>query len=101
MTLLDNFLRYVRIDTMADERSDTYPSTPNQLILGTILRDELRALGLKDAHQTEHGIVYATIPGNVPDVPTVAFVAHVDTSPETPAKGCDPQVHRDYDGNDI
>jgi len=100
-TLEENFLRYVRIDTMADERSTTYPSTSNQLILGTILRDELKALGLKDAHQTEHGIVYATIPGNVPGVPTVAFVAHVDTSPETTAKNCNPQVHRNYDGDDI
>jgi tripeptide aminopeptidase len=99
--LLESFLRYVRVDTMADERSITYPSTPNQLVLGTMLRDELLALGLKDAVQTEHGIVYATIPGTVPGVPTIAFVAHVDTSPETTAKNCNPQVHRNYDGGDI
>lgn len=101
MTLLDNFLRYVRIDTMADERSTTYPSTPNQLVLGKLLRDELLAIGLKDACQTEYGIVYATVPGNVAGVPTVALVAHVDTSPETTAKNCNPQVYRNYDGNDI
>lgn len=100
-TLLDRFLRYVRIDTMADERSATYPSTPNQLVLGKMLRDELLALGLKDAYQTEHGIVYATVPGNVPGVPTVAFVAHVDTSPETTAKDVKPQVIRHYAGGDI
>jgi tripeptide aminopeptidase len=99
--LLENFLRYVRIDTMADERSTTYPSTPNQLVLGAMLRDELLALGLKDAYQTKHGIVYATVPGNVSGVPTVALVAHVDTSPETTAKNCNPQVHRNYDGKDI
>jgi len=100
-TLLESFLRYVRVDTMANDRSTTYPSTPNQLILGTMLRDELRAIGLNDAHQTEHGIVYATIPGNVAGVPTVAFVAHVDTSPETTAKDCNPQVHPNYNGRDI
>lgn len=100
-TLLDRFLRYVRIDTMADERSATYPSSPNQLVLGKLLRDELLALGLKDAYQTKHGIVYATVPGNVPNAPTVAFVAHVDTSPETTAKDVKPQVIRDYPGGDI
>jgi tripeptide aminopeptidase len=100
-TLEDRFLRYVRIDTMADERSTTYPSTPNQLVLGKMLRDELLVLGLKDAYQTKHGIVYATVPGNVPGVPTVAFVAHVDTSPETTAKNVNPQVIRNYPGGDI
>ena len=100
-TLLDRFLRYVRIDTMADERSTTYPSSPNQLVLGKLLLDELLALGLKDAYQTQYGIVYATVPGNVPGAPTVAFVAHVDTSPETTAKDVKPQVIRDYPGGDI
>ncbi len=100
-TLLERFLRYARIDTTADERSTTYPSTPNQMVLGELLRDELLALGLKDADQTEYGIVYATLPGNVPGVPTVAFVAHVDTSPETTAKNCNPQVIRNYAGGDI
>ena len=100
-TLLDRFLRYVRIDTMADERSTTYPSSPNQLVLGKMLLDELLALGLKDAYQTKYGIVYATVPGNVPNVPTVAFVAHVDTSPETTAKDVKPQVIQNYPGGDI
>jgi len=100
-TLLDRFLRYVRIDTMADERSTTYPSSPNQLVLGKMLLDELLALGLTDAYQTKYGIVYATVPGNVPNVPTVAFVAHVDTSPETTAKDVKPQVIRNYPGGDI
>ena len=57
--------RYVRIDTQADERSTTYPSTPGQLELGRMLRDELLAMGYADARQNEHGIVFATIPGNV------------------------------------
>ena len=100
-TLLDRFLRYVRIDTMADERSGTYPSTPNQLVLGKLLLQELLDLGLTDAVQTKDGIVYATVPGNVPGVPTVAFVAHVDTSPETTAKNVNPQVIENYRGGDI
>lgn len=100
-TLLDRFLRYVRIDTQADERSTSYPSTPGQLELGRLLRDELLALGYGDAVQNSHGIVFATIPGNVPGAPTIAFNSHVDTSPETSGKGVNPQVIRDYAGGDI
>ncbi|MGL6076060.1 MAG: peptidase T [Fimbriiglobus sp.] len=100
-TLLDRFLRYVRIDTQADERSTTYPSTPGQLVLSALLRDELLAMGYTDARMTEYGIVHATIPGNVPGAPTVAFNAHVDTSPEFSGKNVDPQVIRNYPGGDI
>ncbi|QEL15425.1 peptidase T [Limnoglobus roseus] len=100
-TLLDRFLRYVRIDTTADEKSTTYPSSPGQLVLGKLLRDELLAMGLTDAVQNEHGIVFATIPGNVAGAPTIAFNSHVDTSPETTGKNVDPQVIRDYPGGDI
>jgi tripeptide aminopeptidase len=99
-TLLDRFLRYVRIDTQADERSTTYPSSPGQLVLGTMLRDELLALGYADARQTEFGIVHATIPATVPG-PTVALLAHMDTSPEFSGKGVNPQVISDYRGGDI
>lgn len=100
-TLLDRFLRYVRIDTQADERSATYPSTPGQFVLGKLLRDELLTMGLADARQDEHGLVFATIPGNVPGAPTIAFNSHVDTSPETSGKNVNPQVIRDYRGGDI
>ncbi|MBA4188730.1 MAG: peptidase T [Planctomycetaceae bacterium] len=100
-TLLERFLRYVRIDTKADEKSTTYPSSPGQLVLGKMLRDELLALGLKDAIQNEHGLVFATVPGNVPGAPTIAFNAHVDTNPENSGKDVDPQVIRGYAGGDI
>lgn len=100
-TLLDRFLRYIRIDTQADEKSSTYPSSPGQLVLGALLRDELLALGYADAVQDEHGLVFATIPGNVPNAPTIAFNAHVDTSPETSGRNVDPQVIRDYPGGDL
>jgi tripeptide aminopeptidase len=100
-TLLDRFLRYVRIDTKADEKSTTYPSSPGQLVLGAMLRDELLALGLRDAVQNEYGLVFATVPGNVPGAPTIAFNAHVDTNPENSGKDVDPQVIRNYKGGDI
>jgi tripeptide aminopeptidase len=99
--LLDRFLRYVRVNTQADEKSTTYPSTPGQLELGRMLRDELVALGYQDARQTEHGIVHATIPGNVPGVPVVALNAHVDTSPEFSGKNVNPQIISRYPGGDI
>ncbi len=100
-TLLERFLRYVRIDTQADDRSSTYPSTPGQLVLGKMLCDELLAFGLSDASQDEFGIVVATIPGNVPGAPTIAFNAHVDTNPENSGKDVKPQVIRNYAGGDI
>src|SRR3954470_18512320 len=100
-TLLERFLRYVRVDTKADEKSTTYPSSPGQLVLGAMLRDELLALGLKDAVQNEHGLVFATIPGNVSGAPTIAFNSHVDTNPENSGKDVSPQVIRGYKGGDI
>jgi tripeptide aminopeptidase len=100
-TLLDRFLRYVRIDTQAEPKSTTYPSSPGQLVLGKMLRDELLAMGLKDAVQNEHGLVFATVPGNVPGAPTVAFNSHIDTNPENSGKNVSPQVIRNYQGGDI
>jgi len=100
-TLLERFLRYVRIDTKADEKATTYPSSPGQLVLGALLRDELLALGLTDAVQNEHGLVFATVPGNVPNAPVIAFNAHVDTNPENSGKDVNPQVIRNYAGGDI
>ena len=100
-TLLDRFLRYVRIDTKADEKSTTYPSSPGQLVLGKMLCDELLAMGLADAIQNEHGLVFATVPGNVPGAPTIAFNAHIDTNPENSGKDVNPHVIRNYAGGDI
>jgi tripeptide aminopeptidase len=104
--LLERFLRYVQIDTTAREGQSTYPSSDGQLELGRVLRDELQAIGLADAVQTEMGIVLATVPTTVPatvhrEVPVVALNSHVDTSPETTGAGVRPQVLRDYPGGDI
>jgi tripeptide aminopeptidase len=96
-------LRYVQYDTQSDETSQTYPSTEKQLVLLHDLAAELRELGLVDASIDAHGYVMATIPSTVSraDVPTVGFIAHVDTSPEMPGANVRPLVHRAYDGADI
>jgi tripeptide aminopeptidase len=101
-TLLDRFCRYVRISTQADDRFTTYPSSPGQLDLGELLAQELRQIGLQDAQQDEHGIVMATIPATVSQAaPVIAWIAHVDTSPETSGINVKPIVHANYDGKDI
>ena len=100
--LLDRFLRYVRVGTTANEKSGTYPSSPGQIELGRMLLGELLEMGIRDARQDEHGIVWGTVPATVThQAPTVAFVAHVDTSPETTGEGVQPIVHSPYDGKDI
>src|SRR5437867_4679398 len=100
--ILDRFCRYVRIDTQANEASASYPSTPGQLELGRLLAQELLAMGVRDAVQDEHGIVLATLPATQAKAcPVIAWIAHVDTSPETSGHGVKPQVFRNYDGKDI
>lgn len=100
-TLLDRFCRYVKVETTADETSETYPSTATQFDLAKILAEELRAMGAQDVSVSEFGIVMGTIPGNVDGAPTIAWFAHMDTSPEAPGKNVKPVVHENYDGNDI
>jgi len=100
-TLLDRFCRYVRVHTEAIEGAPANPSSPGQLELGRMLLGELKALGLSDAKQSEHGIVMATIPATRPGKPTIAWIAHVDTSPETTGKNVKPVIHEKYDGNDV
>src|SRR5258708_11456570 len=102
MSVLDRFLRYVQIDTQADEASTSCPSTPGQLILLRLLARELEDIGLSDVTLDENGYLMATIPATVPrDAPTIGFSAHVDTSPEMPGEQVKPVVHRAWDGRDI
>ncbi len=98
--LLDRFLAYVKIESQADFRATTYPSSPGQLQVGQLLLRELHEMGLDEAYQDPNGLVYALIPGN-PSAPAIALVAHVDTSPESPGGGVLPQVISRYDGLDI
>ena len=100
--VLDRFLRYVQIDTRADERSTTCPSTPGQLVLLNMLVAELRAIGIADASIDDNGYVMATVPASVDgDVPVIGVIAHVDTSPEMAGAGVRPIVHACWDGRDI
>ena len=99
-SLLDKFCRYVRIESNANEASQSYPSTPGQTELGKLLAEELRALGL-EADMDQHSIVTALLPGNIEGAPTIAWLAHMDTSPEAPGRNVDPQVVESYPGGDI
>ncbi|RLS34626.1 MAG: peptidase T [Planctomycetota bacterium] len=101
-TLLDRFLRYVRIDTQALEHSQSSPSSLKQLDLSRMLADECRQMGLANVSLSEHGVVLATVPATVPhSAPAIAWVAHVDTSPETSGTDVKPVVHPNYAGGDI
>ena len=100
---LERFLRYVTIDTRADEQSSTFPSTPGQLVLLRQLADELRAIGLDDVSMDGYGYVMATVPAapGLEHAPVIGFIAHVDTSPEMPGRDVRPILHTRYDGRDL
>jgi len=102
-TLLDRFLRYVRIDTQSDPASATIPTTAKQKDLGRLVVEELLALGVKDAELDEYGYVYATIPATpgCEQEPVIFLCAHMDTSPDASGTGVKPMVHSDYRGQDI
>jgi len=101
--LENRFVRYVQIDTQSDERSTAVPSTAKQLDLLRLLADEMRALGVEDVVLTDYACVMGTIPATVPadDIPTVAFLAHVDTAPAFSGTAVKPLIHRNYDGRPL
>jgi tripeptide aminopeptidase len=101
-TVTERFLRYVVIDTQSSHNSTTFPSTEKQKDLGRLLVQELRALGIDDAHLDQYGYVYATVPANTDkQVPVICFCAHMDTSPDCSGKDVKPQTVRNYQGGDI
>ena len=101
-TVLSRFLRYVAIDTQSDASSPTQPSTEKQKTLGRLLAEELRAIGVEDAHLDEHGYVYGTIPATSPKtVPVICFCSHMDTAPDFSGTDVRPQVIENYRGGDI
>jgi len=101
-TVAERFLRYVQIDTQSDPLSKSNPSTAKQKDLSKILAEELKQIGLTDAHMDEWGYVYATIPSNTEKkVPVICFCAHVDTAPDCSGKDVKPIVHNNYQGQDI
>ena len=104
-SVVERFLRYVRLDTQSREDGSTTPSTESQWALSKQLVDELRSLGAHDVRLSENCMLYATIPSNLPNdapsVPAIGLLAHVDTSPAVSGAGVSPIVHRDYRGGDI
>jgi tripeptide aminopeptidase len=98
---LERFERYVRVDTQAARERTGSPSTPGQLVLGRMLVEELSAIGLADAALDDNGYVTATLPATAEGLPTVGLIAHLDVSPDAPAAGVEPLVHRDYEGGVI
>ena len=101
---LDRFLRYAKIDTQSAEDKDVVPSTQKQFDLARLLEKELKALGAQNVRVSESAIVYAMIPGKLPDnsaVPTIGFMAHMDTSPAVSGANVNVIIHKNYQGGDI
>lgn len=98
----ERFLEYVKINTKSDETTRVTPSTKGQLVLAEKLCSELKELGLKDARISEFGYVYATLEKNCnKDIPTIGFIAHMDTAPDYSGENVNPQIVENYDGGDI
>ena len=103
-SVMDRFLRYVKIDTQSQEDQSTTPSTRKQLNLANLLAKELTALGAQNVRVSEFGIVYATVPGNLADnskVPVIGLIAHMDTSPAVSGENVKAIIHKNYQGGDI
>ena len=98
----ERFLEYVKINTKSDETTRVTPSTKGQLVLAEKLCNELKELGLKDARISEYGYVYATLEKNCnKDLPSIGFIAHMDTAPDYSGENVNPQIVENYDGGDI
>ena len=100
--IVNRFLKYVSFDTQSDESSSSTPSTEKQFRLAEYLVEELRAIGLEEVEMDAQGYVYATLPSNVDHaVPTIGFIAHIDTSPDASGANVRPRIVQNYDGKDI
>lgn len=101
-TVLERFLKYVRIDTQSDPHSTTNPSTEKQKDLGKVLLAELQEMGIADCELDQYGYVYATIPANTSKtVPVICFCSHMDTSPDSSGTHVKPIIHYNYQGEDL
>ena len=102
MDITERFLSYVAFDTQSSEESTTTPSTHKQFALATHLVDELKGLGLTEVEMDSMGYVYATLPANTDEpVPTIGFIAHMDTSPDASGADIKPRIVKAYDGKDL
>lgn len=101
---MSRFLRYVKIDTQSAEDQPTNPSTMKQFDLARLLEKELKDLGVENVRVSEFAVVYGMIPGNLADnskVPTIGFIAHMDTSPAVSGANVNAIIHKNYQGGDI
>ncbi len=103
MELKDRFLKYVSFDTQSCEESTTFPSTEKQLVLLNHLNEEMKAIGLTEVVTDKYGYTMGTIPASegYESVPTIGFIAHVDTAPDMSGKDVKPRIIEDYKGDDI
>lgn len=100
--VIERLIRYAKVDTQSDPESSTTPSTQKQFDLLNMLKDELRDIGLTEITLDENGYLFATLPGNTEkEVPTIGFLAHVDTSPDFSGTNVKPKRIDHYDGGDI
>ncbi|GAA0873072.1 peptidase T [Gangjinia marincola] len=100
--LIKRFISYVTVDSQSDPKSKTTPSTPKQWDMANLLVQQLKEFGLSDVSIDEKAYVMATLPGNVDhDVPAIGFISHYDTTPDYTGTNINPQIHKDYDGEDI
>ncbi|NDW11800.1 peptidase T [Bacteroides sp. 214] len=102
MNLIDRFLKYVSYDTQSDDNSGVTPSTAGQMEFVKYLKTELEELGLEEITLDENGYLFATLPSNIDkEVPTIGFIAHVDTSPDMSGKDVKPRIVEKYDGKEL
>ena len=101
MNLVERFINYTKFDTQSAEDSDRVPSTEKQLEFAAYLKKELEREGLSDVMMDDKGYIYATLKGNVKDVPTIGFISHYDTSPDCSGANINARIVENYDGHDI
>lgn len=100
--MVERFITYVKIDTQSNEQSTTCPTTPGQLTLANMLVNELKQIGMQDVTVDENGYVMATLPSNTDkEVPTIGFLAHMDTATDFTGANVNPQFVENYDGKEI
>ena len=100
--LVERFLKYVKFDTQSDEFTNLTPSTPGQMDFARVLRDELEAMGLSDISLDDNGYLFATLPANTDKaVPTLGFIAHMDTAPDMSGHNVNPRIVESYAGGPI
>lgn len=102
MDITARFLKYVSFLTTSDENTRMNPSTPGQIVFARYLAEELQSIGLVDIELDTNGYLMATLPANCDQpLPTIGFIAHLDTSPEMSGKHVQPRIVENYQGGDI